>query len=342
MLRVVSCPNCGGTVEFKAGSSLLSVCPYCSSAVARLGDDVGELEILGKVAPLIDLGSPLSLGTFGRWGNLGFRLVGHAQYDHGAGPWNEWYATFDDGRWGWLAEAQGRVYITFGQDVPGLPRWGELQVGGSFAVGKHTLVATEKKVATFLGAEGEMPFAAAPGSETRYVDAEGENHMFATLDYEGETAERIFVGQELDYDQLFDRSVLRDVAPAEAAAAVGLNCPNCGAGIELRAPDEAQRVTCGNCDSLLDASKGNELFLLSSAMPRVPEPLVPLGGEGKLEGIRWTVYGQLVKSVEAWGEKYVWTEYLLHQRSAGFRWLVESEGHWSFVEPVSAGQVVNA
>ena len=98
--RIANCPNCGGQVEFRAGTSLITVCPYCSSMVARRGDDLGELEITGQVAPLIDLGSPLSLGLAGRDGRLGFSLIGRAQLDWGNGPWNEWYASFDDGSWG--------------------------------------------------------------------------------------------------------------------------------------------------------------------------------------------------------------------------------------------------
>src|SRR5688572_17405935 len=104
--RVANCPNCGGQVEFKAGSSLLTVCPYCSSAVARIGGDVGELEILGQVAPLAELGSPLALGMPGKHRGKGFILVGLVQLDHGTGPWNEWYAAFDDGSFAWIAEAQ--------------------------------------------------------------------------------------------------------------------------------------------------------------------------------------------------------------------------------------------
>ena len=42
-------------------------------------------------------------------GTRGFTLVGRLQLDYGQGPWNEWYAAFDDGDWGWVAEAQGKV-----------------------------------------------------------------------------------------------------------------------------------------------------------------------------------------------------------------------------------------
>ncbi len=337
--RVVSCPNCGGAVEFKAGSSLLSVCAYCASAVARIGDDVGELEVLGKVAPLADLGSPLSLGLSGRWGKLGFTLLGQVQYDHGSGPWNEWYAAFDDGRWGWVAEAQGRVYVTFGQEVPGLPSFAEAAVGSRFTAGQHTLTIVEKKTARFLSATGEVPFALPPGASHAYCDLQGGRGIFGTIDYGADGgAERLFLGHQLEYEQLFDKSALREVTPGQAAAAVGLNCPNCGAGVDLRAPDEALRVTCGACGALLDCDKG-ELSLLRSKVPRLPPPLFPLGSQGRIGELTWTVYGRLAKSVRAYGEVYPWTEYLLRHPTKGWRWLVEADGHFGFVEPIDAGDV---
>lgn len=327
-------------MEFRAGSSLLAVCPYCSSAVARVGDDIGEAEILGRVAPLADLGSPLSLGISGRWGKLGFTLVGHVQYDHGAGRWNEWHAAFDDGRWGWLAEAQGEVYVTFAQSVPDLPAWSALEPGTRFPVGVHALTVVEKKTARFVSAEGELPFALPPGAPVRYCDLSGQGGVFGTLDFDDAGApSQLFLGRKVAYDDLFDASVLREAPVARAAAAVGLNCPSCGSGIELRSPDEARRITCTTCDSLLDCEKGSELFLLRSAMPRIPEPFVPLGSEGRFDGETWTLYGQLVKRTSVDGIVYRWTEYLLHRAHRGWRWLVESDGHWSFVEPLDAAAV---
>ena len=41
-------------------------------------------------------------------------LTGRAQFAHEAGGvWDEWYASFPNDRWGWLAEAQGKFYLTF-------------------------------------------------------------------------------------------------------------------------------------------------------------------------------------------------------------------------------------
>ena len=54
-----SCPNCAGPIEFKAGSSIVLVCPYCRSAVAR---NDRALEDLGKVAEIVAV-SPGERGT---------------------------------------------------------------------------------------------------------------------------------------------------------------------------------------------------------------------------------------------------------------------------------------
>ena len=59
-----SCPACGAAVQFKVGSSLVTVCPYCRSVVAR-GDRA--LEDLGKVADLVETGALLEVGLRGKY-----------------------------------------------------------------------------------------------------------------------------------------------------------------------------------------------------------------------------------------------------------------------------------
>ena len=46
-----NCPSCGGPIEFTAGSTIVLVCPFCRSAVART--DRG-LQDLGKVAEIAE------------------------------------------------------------------------------------------------------------------------------------------------------------------------------------------------------------------------------------------------------------------------------------------------
>ena len=46
-----NCPSCAASIEFKAGSTIVLVCPYCRSAIART--DRG-LQDLGKVAEIVE------------------------------------------------------------------------------------------------------------------------------------------------------------------------------------------------------------------------------------------------------------------------------------------------
>ena len=127
MTAAANCPSCGGPVTFAIGSSAVVVCQYCRSVVART--DRG-LETFGKVADLIDTGSPLQAGATGNYRGKPFRLTGRTQLRHQAGGvWDEWYAAFDDGRWGWIAEAQGRFYVTFKVEADA-PRMEQLRLGG--------------------------------------------------------------------------------------------------------------------------------------------------------------------------------------------------------------------
>ncbi len=107
--RQGKCPNCGAPIEFKLGASRATVCGHCQAIVARAGQD---FTAVGKVADLIPTGSRIALGSHGVIGQLAFEVIGRLQYQWQQGVWDEWYVAFADGRWGWLAEAQGRFYVT--------------------------------------------------------------------------------------------------------------------------------------------------------------------------------------------------------------------------------------
>jgi hypothetical protein len=104
-----NCPSCAAPIEFKAGSTIVLVCPFCRSAVARTDR---SLEDLGKVAEIAESESPLKIGLKGTFKGNRFELTGRAQNRHElGGVWDEWYATFSNDWVGWLAEAQGKFYI---------------------------------------------------------------------------------------------------------------------------------------------------------------------------------------------------------------------------------------
>ena len=55
MALQASCPACGAQVLFRTGSSVVVVCEFCNSVVARTDRGV---EDVGKVADVVESGSP--------------------------------------------------------------------------------------------------------------------------------------------------------------------------------------------------------------------------------------------------------------------------------------------
>lgn len=338
-----NCPSCAGPIEFKAGSTIVLVCPYCRSAVARTDRGLSDL---GKVAEIAESQSPLKLGLKGIFNGNRFELTGRAQIRHELGGfWDEWYATFSNGWVGWLAEAQGRFYLTFFQPLPAgtlLPSFEQLQVGQPVPEipGPTPLQVTEKGTATSIAADGEIPYQLVPDEQSRYADLTGRDNAFGTIDY-SMNPPWVFVGQQVSLADigLADARPIQREARRTTTASMG--CPNCGGPLALVAPDKAERVTCPNCNSLLDVNQGNLTYLHALTPSQADQNFVlPVGAEGTFPGdVKFKIIGAVVRSVEIDSVHYYWHEYLLYNPMIGFRWLVHSDNHWNFVEPVNPAEI---
>jgi Domain of unknown function (DUF4178) len=340
---VATCPACGAPVEFKSGQSIVVICGYCRSAVARTDRDLKDL---GKVSELVETGSPLDIGIRGSWRDTPFELTGRAQLGHEmGGQWDEWYATFQNQWLGWLAEAQGRFYLTFQYTIPDnvtLPTFDQLQLGQTITglPWPAPLIVAETGKATALGAKGEIPYLLTPGETYYYADLSGPDGSFGTLDY-NQTPPLVFLGQQVTLADLGITSTRAPEREQRKVDAAHIGCPNCGGPMELRAPDKTERVTCPNCYSLLDVNQGQLSFLKALKRPNF-EPVIPIGSTGDLPEGKMTVIGAMSRSVTIEGTKYFWSEYLLYNPAIGFRWLVQSDEHWNYVQAVPPGEVSEA
>ena len=284
-MSVANCPACGGPVEFAIGSSAVVVCTFCQSVVARTDRGV---EDLGKVAALIDTGSPLRVGLPGRYQGRGFRITGRTQLRHQAGGvWDEWYAAFDDGQWGWLAEAQGNYYLT-GQTTTQAPPYAALELGRP-VVEVDGLVVQEMGEAAVISAAGEIPWRVVPGSTYDYADLSGPGGKFATIDYSEETP-IVFKGWKVPFDSL---GISGEPRTRNRVKLTKLSCSNCGGRLDLKAPDQAERVICPNCGAMHDVGEGG-LKYLHVLKGTVQKPLIPLGTTGKIEDVEYAVAGRKI------------------------------------------------
>jgi len=199
-----TCPACAAPVEFSVANSLVVVCDSCQSLVGRAD---GRIEDYGKVAELVEIGSPLEVGLQGHFQGHPFEVTGRIQLEHAAGgTWNEWYLAFSGGEsWGWLAEAQGRYQLTYRQTLPGdsqLPSPDRLEVNQEVSIpGAQRMKIVEIGEATTRTAEGELPFRPDPGETVSYADLSGLQGEVATIDG-SETPPLLFCGTEVSLEQL--------------------------------------------------------------------------------------------------------------------------------------------
>src|SRR5258708_1402198 len=115
-----------------------------------------------------------------------------------------------------------------------------------------------------------------------------------------------------------------------------LNCPGCGATVELRGFAHTLNVVCPNCLSVLDASNLQFQVLQEFQGKLRIQPKIPLGTRGKLAGTQYEVIGFQQREVLSDGDFFCWDEYLLFNPYKGFRYLTEYQGHWTFVRVMSA------
>jgi len=322
-------------VEFTAGSAQVVVCGHCNTVVARKGLN---FEDHGKIGRIVPTDSPLQLGADGRYARQAYRIVGHLQKDHGAGPWDEWYVEFQDGRTGWISESEGVFHLSFDSGVEEGLTLDELHPGERLHLRNRAWVIEERGHGKVVAAEGQLPSDVDPTQDSYYVDATGPKGSFLTLDFGTRTHDpEVFLGEALKLEQLgIPAGQLRP--RARKVELQQARCTQCNGPLELRAPDKTLRVACPYCGALLDASKGKLSFLRLLEKPD-DAPLIPLGARGTLENTEWMCIGYLVRSCTVEGVRYPWAEYLLYNKARGFTWLMHSNGHWVYLKPLPAGEV---
>ena len=88
-------------------------------------------------------------------------------------------------------------------------------------------------------------------------------------------------------------------------------------------------VVCPSCASIYDP-RTPELQLIGKSKQLESKILIPLGTRGKLKGDLWEAIGYQVRVTGG----YHWEEFLLYNPYKGYRWLVLSYGHWTFISPL--------
>lgn len=200
---VVACPSCGAEVRFASAALPVSVCEFCRSLVVQGREN---LRLAGTVAVVPPDLSPLQLGAQVWAQETEFALVGRIRWRWTAGAWTEWFATSADGGQLWLGEAMGR-YMALGELTKIHPRWTTtLRVNDQVQMQSEDYRVSDVKVATCVGAEGQLPYPPKPGQTLHNTDLTGAGGRCASIQTLGARTQA-FVGRFQDLEGLRPRGL---------------------------------------------------------------------------------------------------------------------------------------
>lgn len=198
----VSCPACGAEVLFKSRASFFGVCTYCSSTIVRHDKSI---ETFGKMSEIPQDMSPLQLGTTGIFEKSRFEIVGRQRIGWENGSWNEWYLYFDNGRDGWLADAQGQYMISFQEpETVKIPELAAISISKIMQIRGIDFSVNDIREVTCRGSQGELPVKSLQGRRSVSVDLVGNDNRFGNIDYSDDPTEgnRLFIGKYTEFENL--------------------------------------------------------------------------------------------------------------------------------------------
>lgn len=299
----VACPACGATIEFASAGSVMAVCEYCQTTVLRQGDTVTAQ---GKQSFTVEDYSPLQIGSIGNYGQVNFAVVGRIQFAYSDGIWNEWYLQFADGRNGWLSEALGLYSISFDQGKQSLPSYNQLTVNQSFVYNGVSYVVTDRREATAIAGEGELPMVVGKGWQTWTIDARSKQQLI-TLDYTKTgiaglpyvSAGQAVALSDLSMQLLKDsHQINQNVAIGDAQASSlsdlsisdntkptsqihSLNCPNCASPVPY-VVGATHFLVCPSCHTEIALTGNTAEVLQTHAMMQAFPTSLPLGAKARI------------------------------------------------------------
>lgn len=126
-----------------------------------------------------------------------------------------------------------------------------------------------------------------------------------------------------------------------------LDCPSCGASLEVKNAQRAKSIVCQQCGSQIDLTDPQfgilGQIILNAALPRTP---VQLGMIGEFAGEKYQVIGRVRYREQQW----MWDEWLLMTEEGRFKWLTEGEEGFTLydtmvptnpVDPREVGDTLN-
>jgi len=363
----ITCASCGGDVSVTTQAARVASCPYCETTMI-----VNEeaIRALGKMALLAETPSCLAVGWRAKCLGREIHVLGRIQYRYHSGIWDEWWVQFvDDDSYAWISQDEDEY--TLERPLPNMkaPDYDAVSPGDRFKIGGRVVWIEEKDRAAMAGMQGELPLDAAPEATMRYIDLT-DNRLKLTVEYFDDGTHMGFQGRYLKRKDLqaldqedhgeglgqspysapalaappapappvrIGKSAAKTDEPSVIRTSTGvrpqsITCLACGGTVELRDMKGTAMLACQFCDAVMDVTvPGAAQLLYRSERQKLPFP-IPIGAQGRINGVDWTVIGRVRYREDDPSGIWTWDELQLHSPERGYIFLALEEGHWMLFE----------
>ena len=199
--REFECPSCGGPIKQATPGARSLVCPFCGQT-SHINAD--SLQAAGEKHLLIDYGSVMEIGKFGKFRDREFLVLGRLRFDYDDGFWDEWYVHFlDDGAEAWIQEDDGAfTFFQQAKTLEKIPQLSKVGVGkmDNFLGQWGPVFITSKSKASINGGEGELPFRIVPGEAADFIDGIEDGKLVSVELLPSESI--LFTGEQVELEEL--------------------------------------------------------------------------------------------------------------------------------------------
>jgi hypothetical protein len=329
------CPECKLPITVKSHATNLVICSHCYAPVRKLE---GYLKERANVVIAKDELTPIQIGTYGKWGDKKFEIIGRVRCVYNEGYTNNWTMLFDDGSISMLVEDCGEfaVYekVMLESNVY-FSRVSQMDLGAETVelnYNKHYILERRSYCAD-MEVEGETwLFDDDRKFNCLEVGAQGGGRYVLI-----ETGKKDYITFKIHYHTLAELECkhLRNLQVGTVIKEV--TCTNCKATVPLYAWPFTNSYTCATCGA------GHVLKGLDSKfrrrMPLNRNPAIPLYTRGTIRGTEYQLIGFAEKEDD---ESYKWREYTLFNPTYGYAYLSEYNGHWLFLKETANAPVVKS
>lgn len=218
-IQPFNCPACGAMVRVQGPKAKVATCFQCGGLIDLVSE---EKKLLGQAGSRPAPRSSIALGKKATFEGVPSQVIGRVRFqmEGGGGEdyWDEWALISQQGEYLWLSEDEDgftlqKAFVPLHPlDPTGLPPGVT-----SITLEKEAAQIEEQGVALVAYVEGELPWRAALGKRTGYLDALAGKTAYS-IEWSPEEIE-FYKGQELDPQEVYKALGLKEAPAAWKAPA---------------------------------------------------------------------------------------------------------------------------